>query len=215
MNRLSDNLLRKELNLEKRWWHRLTKIFFVIFSVVILISSISGFYSAEESSARRYRIIKNFGEYIQEVKTDCATQKVKTDSNTPRTLDDLSCYLFIIPSFLQENTLKDYSLGCLLKNGRIEYLSEFSFKSFEGGATCTSDPDSICTIPKNICGGVASSIVKYDYEIRYGFYNYFSIAIKTLGVFLGWILLIYLIYYKALLYIIFGGKEHTGISNNH
>lgn len=195
MNRLPDNLFRKDLNLEKRWWHRLAKIFFIIFSVIVLVSSIPIFYSAEAGNARQYKIIKTFDEYVQEVKTNCAAQ-----------LDGFSCYLLIIPNFLRENTLKDYSLGCLVKNGRVEYLSEFSF---EENLVCDGGPNYNCVIPKSICGGDASNIVKYDYEIKYGFSNYLSIAVKTLGVFLGWILLTHLIYYKALLYIIFGGKKHA------
>jgi hypothetical protein len=114
--------------------------------------------------------------------------------------------------FLLEDTSKKYSLGCLTENKRVGYLSEFSFKE---DVVCGQGPDYNCTIPENICGGSASSIVKYDYAIKYGFYNYFSIVVKTLGVFLGWILLTYLIYYRALLYIIFGGKKHPDNSQNH
>lgn len=65
MKYLSDNLLRKDLNLEKRWWHRLAKSFFITFSVVILLVSISGFYFAEENSAREYKVVQNFKNFME------------------------------------------------------------------------------------------------------------------------------------------------------
>lgn len=212
MKYLSDKLFREDLNLEKRWWHRLAKIFFIILSIFILIGSAFGFYSAEEESARQYKIVKNFSEYLK-------NEKEKYDQSCPPETefkDKLSLICFakiLIPeSFVSQNDLSNYSLGCLNKDGVPEYLSEYNFKN---DITCDQKTGLNCHVPKNICGGIASNIVRYDYEIKYGFYNYFSIAVKTLGVFLGWVLLTYLIYYKALLYIIFGGKKHTDHAQNH
>lgn len=117
--------------------------------------------------------------------------------------------------FLYRVDLSNYSLGCLNKDGIPDYLSEDSFRN---DVICDQKTGLDCGVPKNICDGIASNIVKYDesdYEIRYGFFNYLSIAVKTLGIFLGWILLAYLIYYKALLYIVFGGAKHTDNSRAH
>lgn len=202
----SNNFFRKDLELEKKWWHRLAKIFFVVLSLIILVGSAFGFYFAEENNARQYKIIKNFGNFVEESKNNCLAAKAKLNPGEKGDFkDQFSCYLVVIPSFLQQNTLKDYSLGCLLGDNKVEYLSEFSFKD---DTVCTSGPEYKCTIPRSICDGNASKIVKYDYEIKYGFFNYFSIALKTLGVFVSWVLLACLIYFKGLLYIIFGGKKH-------
>lgn len=200
-----DNLFREDLDLEKKWWHRLAKIFFVIFGLFIFVGSFFGFYLLEQDSARQYKIIKNFGDYVEEQKNNCLAAKAKLNPGEKGELkDQFSCYLLVIPSFLQQNTLNDYSLGCLIGDNEVEYLSEFSFKE---EAICGSGPEYKCTIPKNICDGNASNIVKYDYETKYGLLNYFYITLKTFGVFVGWILLTYLIYYKGVIYIIFGGKK--------
>ncbi len=263
MKYLSGNLLRKDLNLEKRWWHRLTKIFFIILSIVVLISSVYGFYSAEETNARRYKIVRNFKDFLEieqkkllkEGELDevgcpinqkgfnfrCLGRVLATDTFLSKNDNrPLSAEEFFEGQDVQVQTAPktipfgaspksypvgqapwetpsaaktlDYSLGCLNKSDVPEYLSEYSFKD---NVICDQKTGLNCYIPQSICGGIASNIVKYDYEIRYGFYNYFSIAIKTLSVLLGWILLTYLIYYKALLYIIFGGRKHADNSSTH
>lgn len=191
--------------LEQKWWHRLAKIFFVILSLFLLGVSAFGFYISEEGNAREYKIVKNFSEFLRAEKEiadrGCSPEEKAKGFN-------FACFggrLLAPESFISEDDLKDYSLGCLQKNGKVEYLSEYSFKD---GTTCDDKTGITCTISKNVCGGDASSIVKYSYETKYGFANYFSVTIKTLGVLIGWIVLAYLIYYKALLYIIFGGKKH-------
>lgn len=232
MNRLPDNLFRKDLNLEKRWWHRLAKIFFIILSIFVLIGSSFGFYSAEENNARQYKIVRNFKDFLEIQQKNLLNEGELNDNGCPINQKGFNfrCLGRILApeSFLSQHgagilwdndgigkpsldsfILSDYSLGCLNRNGVPKYLSEDSFKN---DITCDQKTGLSCYVPKSICGGITSNIVKYtkyDYEVKYGLYNYLPIATKTLGVFLGWVLLTHLIYYKALLYVIFGGKRHT------
>lgn len=190
--------------LEQKWWHRLAKIFIVVFSILILATSAFGFYLTEESNARQYKIVKNFSQFLQ-VEKEIADRGCSPEEKAKGF--NFACFggrLLAVESFISQNDLKDYSLGCLREGGNIEYLSEYLFKE---NTNCDEKMGISCTISKDICGGNSSNIVKYDYEVKYLFSNYFSIVIKTLGVFIGWILLAHLIYYKALLYIIFGGKK--------
>lgn len=202
-----NNFFRKDLGLEKKWWHRLFKIFFVVLSLIILIGSAFGFYFAEEYNAKQYNIVQNFSQFLQYEKEivdrGCTGEKASAENGF-----NFMCFggrILAPASFISQNTLKDYDLGCLQDNGKVEYLSEYSFKD---DVMCDKETGVICTIPKNICGGNASNIVKYNFEIKYGFSNYVFIALKTLGVIIGWVLLAWIIYYKGLLYIIFGGKKH-------
>lgn len=190
--------------LESRWWHRLAKVIFTILSIFILITSAFIFYSLEEQNARQYKIARSFSEFLQQEKEiadrGCSPEEKAKGFN-------FACYggrLLAPESFISQNDLKDHSLGCLQGSGKVEWLSEYSFKE---GVVCDQKTGITCTVPKNICDGNSSNIVKYDYEIKYGFSNYFSIFLKTIGVLIGWALFAYIVYYKGLLYIVFGGKK--------
>lgn len=67
------NLIRKFMypykdQLEKKWWHRLLKVIFIVLSIIILIVSFAIFYSQEHGSTSKYELIKNFKTFIEEAK---------------------------------------------------------------------------------------------------------------------------------------------------
>ena len=201
------NFFRKDLQLEKKWWHRSAKIFFVVSSIFVLVTAVVGFYFAEQDNASQPKIIKRFADYIEESKNNCLHPKLESNSEGKDGIN-FSCYLLVIPSFLQQNSLKDYSLGCSVGSHKVEYLSE---SSFEKSVECSEGPDYKCTVPQSICGGSALKIVKYEYEIRYQFTNYIFITLKTVGTLLAWVLITLIFYYKGLIYIIFGGRKADAI----
>lgn len=180
---------KKELN--ERWWHRLAKVIFVIVSFFVFIFSGFLFYLLEEENAQEYKVIKNFAEYLEENKSDEIITKYHGR-------------IFSTQSFLEQNDLKNHSLGCLRDDGKVEWLSDYLFK---GDIVCDQETGVICTIPENICNGDASRIVKYESNIEYSLENYVSIVIKALLTLILWSLLFYIVYYKGFLYVIFGSKK--------
>jgi hypothetical protein len=177
--------------LQHKWWHRLAKVLFTLGSVFLVIAAAFLFYGLEADNARQYRIVKNFSNYLQENQQNEIITKYHGQ-------------LLAKESFLSEYDLKGFLLGCKQPNGRVAYLSEISFKE---EVTCDNQTGVSCFVPRSICNGDASNIVKYDYETRYGFRNYTSILLKTVAVFLVWFSVAYLLYYKAVLYVIFGRKR--------
>jgi hypothetical protein len=203
-----DIFFRKDLELERKWWHRSAKILFVVLSYIILVGSFFVIYFEEESSAKRYNVVQNFSEFLKHEKYivdhGCTGEKASAENGF-----NYRCFggrILAPESFVSQKNLKNYYLGCLQDNGKIENLLEFTFID---GVACDKETGVNCTIPKNICNGNFSDIVMYDYEIRYGFKNYVFISLKAFGVLIGWVLFAYVVYYKGLIYIVFGDKKRN------
>jgi hypothetical protein len=208
-NKFLKNFFRTDLELEKKWWHRLLKISFIIITLTIF-SILALIFSEEESfKAREYQIIENFADYIKKAESDCRLLLgAKSNSEKNEYSKKLSCSKILVPSFL--NNFDNYLLGCINKDNKIDELSIFLF---EKNVVCSTGPNYKCEVPQNICKGNILNIVKYDYHIKYNFFNYISIIFKSLIVVIGWILVVNLLYYKGIIYIIFGNKKNIAISD--
>ena len=157
-------------------------------SIFLLLYLIVIFYALEESNARHYQIIKTFAGYTQEQSNGISASLLPDD--------------FV--NFIEGE------LGCLRDDGRVYFIlsSRFADVFCSNFSLYKLDPESTtCDIPPNICNADASRIVKYTSTVNYDIGNYSNIAWKVLLIVLIWILLVHLLYYKALLYIIYGSSK--------
>jgi len=197
--------------LESKWWHRLAKSLFFASSLLVFLISVSVFYSLERSNAIQYQVIQSFSNFLQKAKVNRNRDISTCAANNDQTSGTFDPYCFAATgpidapeSFVQENDLAGYSLGCQQPDGTVSRLSADLFESW---TNCDKSTGLSCTISSNICDGDASKVIKYDTQVRYQFINYVYISLKSITVAGAWAVLAYLLYYKMLIYIIYGSKK--------
>ena len=171
------------------------------------------FYELESSRATHFVILKKLDDYNREIR---AQQEKPTSIKKGDVKGDIFDYaasdveILIFDSFLSEDALSG-SLGCVQTNGSIQWIPDYEAK---GKIDCNLQNSDSCYVPKSICTGEASNIVKYRTFIRYDLGNYFRITVRTLASTLLWVALCLTLYYRALIYVIYGRAIHNKVMNN-
>lgn len=136
---------------------------------------------------------------------------VGSGSTSESSFASLGGELMVTESFMNDKNLSGI-LGCLKDDGSVEWLSEDFAKEL---VDCkVSKASSHCYVPQSVCGGKASSVVRYNSYVDYSVGNYSRVATEALLTTLLWIALCLSIYYRGAIYIIFGSQEKpTRVTN--
>ena len=172
---------------------------FVFLSIVFFISSISTNYSSERYKADKiYKIGDNYYEFLKHRANYNDNYEKMCGGGQKFTFE---CFKMKAYDFPTNN------LGCLETDGSIKNLDNDLFIS---GVRCDKETGINCTFQDSVCGGDPKKIVSLQQDgdkVSFSFKNYLKIITNTLLVMIIWIILSYLIYYKGIIYTIFGRKE--------
>jgi len=162
-------------------------------SIVLLVFLSLLFSAIEEKSGKTYSVVSTFDSYIKNINESNANRKGR---------------IRMLP---EDFSSLRHSVGCLSDDGTI--ISE-GIDFFLADDFCTALEfrgtvfgDYTCIIPIELCGSDSSKLINYTTTTYTTLGDYLSIGIKVLLIMIAWILLVHLIYYKALLYIIYGSNK--------
>jgi hypothetical protein len=152
------------------------------------------FYWAESQRATHYAVLKSLRDYNRQLKVQGH-------------LSEGDFEVLIFETFLEDHELAGL-LGCVQPNGTIEWVSDYEAK---GKIDCNVRGSADCYVSTAICGGDASKLVKYNTWVTYTMRNYARIAVKTLLATLLWLAAALTIYYRGVIYVVYGSplKDHN------
>lgn len=206
--------VRHELELFSIWWHRLFKvtIFFIsifVFSVTLFILSESGI----EPHIKNVKIIENLDHYTRSSNLDSSMSSfLRLKGNLGCKISDDSISNSLLEeslrddSFCSRDLIKNVKLaGDHLNNNLNANYTEGELLNFLKNEEASQEKSRICLIHPDIdCN--PENIIKYEFFLREKFVKISQDIVISLGISLTFLVLISILYYRVVIYIIFGRK---------